>query len=158
MPFFVANYLKPYLSEKTWTQSMDDIGCGIESVEQIMPNLRLILRRLRRSGLKLLPEDCVFGSQNISFLRNVITKEGLQTEKSKLDNFPKEPEIPKSVKQVKKNRFSNNSFAVWSQIWTNTSYFSANLCGKTSHFTLEIKSKRLSKYSETTQSYENANT
>ena len=80
---------------------MDDIGCGVESVEQLIPNLRLILKWLRRLGVKLSPENCVFGSGKVSFLENVITKEGLQPEKSKIEKFLKTHELAKSVKHVK---------------------------------------------------------
>ena len=36
---FVRNYLEPCLSANVFTQFMDDIGCGVESVEQLIPNL-----------------------------------------------------------------------------------------------------------------------
>ena len=81
---------------------MDDIGCGVESVEQLIPNLRLIFKCLRGSGLKLLLEKCYFRSQKLDFLGKVITKEGLQPEKDKTEKFLKTLEKPKSVKQVKR--------------------------------------------------------
>ena len=83
---FVRNYLGPCLSANVCTQFMDDIGCGVESVEQLIPNLRLIFKCLRRSGLKLSPEKCVFGSEKNSFLGNVITKKAynLKMKKSKV--------------------------------------------------------------------------
>ena len=99
---FVRNYLEPCLSANICTQLMDDIGSGAESVEQLIPNLRPIFKCLRRSGLKLSPEKCVFGSEKVSFLGNVITKEGLRPEKDKIENFLRNLEIPKSVKQVKR--------------------------------------------------------
>ena len=98
---FVRNYFEPYLSANVWTQLMDDFGCGVESVEQLIPNLRLILKWLRRLGVKLSPEKCVFGSGKVSFLENVITKEGLQPEKNKIEKFWKTLELAKSVKHVK---------------------------------------------------------
>ena len=99
---FVTNYLEPCLSANICTQFMHDIGCGVESIKQLIPNLRLIFTCLRRSGLKVSLENCVFGSEKVSFLGNVITKEGLQPEKEKIENFLKTLEIPESVKQVKR--------------------------------------------------------
>ena len=99
---FVRNYLEPCLSANVCTQFMDDTGCGVESVEQLIPNLRLILKYLRRSGLKLSPEKCVFGSKKVSFFGNVITKEGLKPENEKIQKPLKTLEIPKSVKQFKR--------------------------------------------------------
>ena len=99
---FVGNYLVPCLSANVCTQFMDDIGCGVESPEQLLPYLRHIFQCLRRSVLKLSPTKCVFGSQQVSFLGNVITKEGLKPEKEKIEKFLITLEIPKSVKQVKR--------------------------------------------------------
>ena len=78
---FVRNYLEPCLSANICTQFVDDIGCGVDSAEQLLPYLRQIFQCLRRSGLKLSPEKCIFGSEQVSFLGNVITKEGLKPER-----------------------------------------------------------------------------
>ena len=99
---FVRNYPEPCLSAKICTQSMDDIGCGVDSAEQLLPYLRQIFQCLRRSGLKLSPEKCIFGSEQVSFLGNVITKEGLKPKKEKIAKFLRTVEVPKSVKQVKR--------------------------------------------------------
>ena len=81
---FVRNYLETCLSANVCTQFMDDIVCGVESLEQHLPNLRVIFKFLRKSGIKLSTEKCVFGSEKVSFFGNVITKEGLQPENEKL--------------------------------------------------------------------------
>ena len=62
---------------------MNDIGCGVESVEQLIPSLRLILKCLRRLGLKLPPEECVFRSEKVNFLENVIEAYNLERMKLK---------------------------------------------------------------------------
>ena len=94
---FVRNYLEPCLSANLCTQFMDDIECGVESIDQLIQNLRQIFICLRRSGLKLWPENCVLGSAKVSFLGNVITKEGLQPEKEEIQKFLKTLEVPKSM-------------------------------------------------------------
>ena len=99
---FVRNYLEPCLSANICTQFMDDIGCGVDSAEQLLPYLRKIFQCLGRSGLKLSPEKCIFGSEQVSFLVNVITKEGFKPEKEKIEKFLRTSEEPKSVKQVKR--------------------------------------------------------
>ena len=99
---FVRNYLEPCLSANICTQFMDDIGCGVDSAEQLLPYLRQIFQCLRRSGLKLSPEKYIFGSEHVSFLGNVITTEGLKAEKEKIEKFLRTLEVPKSVKQVKR--------------------------------------------------------
>ena len=98
---FVRNYLEPCLSVNVCTQFMNDIRCGVESVEQLIPNLRLIFKCLRRSGLKLSPEKCVFGSEKV--LGNAITKESLQLESKK------NPKIPKNTGNTKMGETSQTT-------------------------------------------------
>ena len=64
--------------------------------------LRLIFECLRKSALKPSPEKCVLESEKVTFLGNVFTKEGLQPENEKIQNFLKTLELPKSAKQVKR--------------------------------------------------------
>ena len=99
---FLRIYLEPCLSANVRTQFMNYNGCGVESVEQLIPFLRLIFNCLRKSRLKVSLEKCVFGSEKVSFLGIVITIEGLQPEKEKIQKFLKTLEIQKSVKQVKR--------------------------------------------------------
>ena len=66
---------------------MDDIGCGIDSVGKLIPNSRLIKKSSRRSGLKLPPEKCVFGTEKVSFPWKSITEEGTKPEKPKIETF-----------------------------------------------------------------------
>ena len=99
---FLRNYLEPCLPANTCTQFMEDIGCGVHSPEQLLASLRQIFQCLRRSGLKLSPENCVFGSEQVSFFGNVITKEGLKPGKEKIEKFLRTLEVPESVKQVKR--------------------------------------------------------
>ena len=58
---FVPNYLEPCLSAILCTQFMNDIGCGVESIDELIPNLRQIFICLRRPGIELSPKKCVFG-------------------------------------------------------------------------------------------------
>ena len=65
---FVRNYLEPCFSTNSCTQFMDDIGCGVESIKKLKRNLRLNFTCLRRPGLKLSPEKCISGSEELIFL------------------------------------------------------------------------------------------
>ena len=97
---FVRNYLELCFSAIFCTLFMDNIGCGVASPKQILPYLRKVFQGLRRSGLILSPEKCVFGSKQVSLLGNVNAKEGLKCEKEKIEKVLRTLEIPKSVKQV----------------------------------------------------------
>ena len=79
----VRNYLEKCLSANSCTQFMDDLGCRVDSPEQLFPYFRQIFQCLRRSRLKLSPEKCVFGSEQLRFFGNVIIEEGLKREKEK---------------------------------------------------------------------------
>ena len=87
---------------------MDDIGCGVDS-PKLPSSLRQIFQSLRRSALNLSSKNCVFGSAQVSFLGDVITKEGLKPEKEKIEKFLRTLELAKSVKQVKDLLASFNS-------------------------------------------------
>ena len=81
---------------------MDDIGCGVETFEQMVPTLRQIFDCLRKSGLRLTPHKCEFGMPSINFLGNKITPKGLQPENEKILKFLNTIKVPTTVKQVKR--------------------------------------------------------
>ena len=80
---FVKSYLDSCLAANLCTQFMDDIGCGVETFEQLIPNLRQIFDCLRKSGLRLTPHKCEFG----------------RTSENK---FLKTMKLPATVSQVKR--------------------------------------------------------
>ena len=81
---------------------MDDIGCEVETFEQMVPTLRQIFDRLRKLGLRLTPHKCEFGMPSINSLGNTITPKGLQPEKEKIQKFLNTIKLPTTVKQVKR--------------------------------------------------------
>ena len=99
---FVRSYLDSCLAANLCTQFMDDIGCGVETFEQMVPTLRQILDCLRKSGLRFTPHKCEFGMPSINFLGNKITPKGLQLENEKIQKFLNTIKLPTTVKQVKR--------------------------------------------------------
>ena len=79
---FVRSFLESCLAATLCTEFMDDIGCGVETFEQMVPTLRQIFDCLRKSGLRLTPHKCEFGMPSINFLGNTITSKGLKPEKN----------------------------------------------------------------------------
>ena len=98
---FVRSYLDSCLAANLCTQFMDDIGCGVETFEQMVPSLRQIFGCLRKSGLRL-THNCEFGVTSINFLGNTITPEGLKPETDKIEKFLKTMKLPATVRQVKR--------------------------------------------------------
>ena len=99
---FVTSYLDSCLAANLCTQSMDDIGCGVETFEQMILTLRQIFDCLRKSGLRLTPQKCDFGMPSKNFLGNEITSKGLQPEKEKIQKFLNTIKLPTTVKQVER--------------------------------------------------------
>ena len=91
---FVRSYLDSCLAANLCTQFMDDIGCGVETFEQMIPTLRQIFDCLRKSGLRLTPQKCEFGMPSINFLGNTITSKGLKPEKEKIEKFLNTIKLP----------------------------------------------------------------
>ena len=99
---FVRSYLDSCVAANLCTQSMDDIGRGMETFEQMVPTLRQIFDCLRKSGLRLTPHKCEFGMLAINLLGNTITSKGLQPEKEKIQKLLNTIKLPTTVKQVKR--------------------------------------------------------
>ena len=99
---FVRSYLDSCLATNLCTQFMDDIGCGVETFEQMIPTLRQLFDCFRKSGLRLTPHKCEFGLTSINFLGNTITPKGLKPETDKIEKFLKILKLPSTVRQVKR--------------------------------------------------------
>ena len=99
---FVRSYVDSCVAANLHTQFMDDMGCGVETFEQMILTLRQILDCLRKSGLRLPPQKCEFGMPSINFLGNTITSKGLKPEKGKIEKFLNTIKVPTTVKQVKR--------------------------------------------------------
>ena len=103
---FVRSYLDSYLDSclaaNLCTQFMDDIGCGVETFEEMVPTLRQIVDCLRKSGLRLTPHKRELGVPSINFLGNKIASKGAQPEKQKIQKFLNTIKLVTTVKQVKR--------------------------------------------------------
>ena len=62
------------------TQYLDDIGSAVEKFEDLIPSLKKIFECVRKSGLKLSPNKCEFGTQKVTFLDKINTPAGVQPE------------------------------------------------------------------------------
>ena len=99
---FVRSFLHSCLAANLCTQFMDDIGCEVETFEQMIPTLRQRFDCLRNSGLLLTPDKCEFGMTSINFLGNTITPRGLIPGTEKIEKFLKTIKLAATVRQVKR--------------------------------------------------------
>ena len=81
---------------------MDDVGCGVETFEQMIPTLRQMFDCSRKSGLRFTPHKCEFGMTSINFLGKTITPQGLKAETEKNEKFLKTMKLPTTVRQLKR--------------------------------------------------------
>ena len=63
---------------------IDDIIVWSKSTEEHIQHLEEIVKQLQEAGLKVHPEKCVFGADNIDFLGHCIFADSLQPEEEKL--------------------------------------------------------------------------
>ena len=76
------------LSELTWTTCLvylDDIIIWAPSFKEHLRRLRLVFDRIRTAGLKLKPSKCQFLKREVSFLRHVVSSEGIKTDPDKVE-------------------------------------------------------------------------
>ena len=99
---FVRSYLDSCLATNLCTQFMDDVGCGVETFEQMVPTFRQLFDCLRKSGLRLTPHNCEFGMTSINFLGNTMTPEGLKPEIEKIEKILKTMKLPATVRQLRR--------------------------------------------------------
>ena len=79
---------------------IDDIIIFSKTFEQHIEHLREVFRRLKEANIKLKPSKCVFGKSSLTYLGHVISKNGVQCDKSKTDAVSSYP-IPKNVHELR---------------------------------------------------------
>ena len=99
---FIRHCLDHCLTANVSNQYMDDIGGGAENFTELLRNPKQIIDCVRRSGLKLSPKKCIFGTTKIKFLGNLLTPAGIQPESKKIDKILSKMKMPQTVKQVKR--------------------------------------------------------
>ena len=99
---FVKSYLVSFLMGNSCSHFMDDIGCGVQTLGQIVPRLRKKTDSLGKSGLRLKPHKRAFGMTSINFFGNAITPKGFTPETEKTAKFMKRKKSPATVRQLKR--------------------------------------------------------
>ena len=70
---------------------LDDIVVFGRTFEEYLQRLRTVLSWLRDANLKLNPKKCQFFQQSVSFLGHVISRHGVSTDPTKIENIEKWP-------------------------------------------------------------------
>ena len=91
------------LAGLTWKSCLvylDDIIVYGRTFEEALNNLRLVLTRKRKAGLKLKTSKCDLFRAHVPFLGHIVTREGIYVNPAKIDAVSKWP-IPRRVKDVR---------------------------------------------------------
>ena len=79
---------------------LDDIIIHSRTPEEHLIRLEGVFKRLRAAGLKLKPSKCAFFRDHITYLGNVVSKEGIEVDPSKIKAIQQWPK-PKTVTDVR---------------------------------------------------------
>eukprot|EP00731_Ephydatia_muelleri_P018416 Em0011g456a len=109
MPFGLCNapavfqrLMDLVLSGIQWERCLvyiDDIVIMGKTFERHLQNLKLVLERLRRAGLKLKPSKCSLFQDKVVYLGHVVTRDGIHTDPEKVNAVSKWP-VPTSGRDV----------------------------------------------------------
>ena len=72
---------------------LDDILIFSQTVNQHLEHLQAVLKRLREAHLKLKPKKCHFFEKQVSFLRHVVSEEGISTYPEKVQKIVNSPAL-----------------------------------------------------------------
>ena len=98
---FMREYLDKVIKADQCAQYVDDIGIAINSVTQLIRNIRAIFECIRQAGLKLFIDKCHFGVTEVEFLEERSPhKESPQDHK--IQKILANVRLPKSKKQVQR--------------------------------------------------------
>ena len=78
---------------------LDDIIVFSKMPEEHIERLRGVFEKLSATGLRLKPSKCEFFKPRITYLRHIVSKDGIETEKKKVIAI-QEWLIPKTVTEV----------------------------------------------------------
>ncbi|KAL5464015.1 hypothetical protein EMCRGX_G032972, partial [Ephydatia muelleri] len=100
--FLFQRLMDLVLSGIQWERCLvyiDDIVIMGKTFERHLQNLKLVLERLRRAGLKLKPSKCSLFQDKVVYLGHVVTRDGIHTDPEKVNAVSKWP-VPTSGRDV----------------------------------------------------------
>ena len=88
------------LTWKTCVPFLDDISIFSSTPEEHLERLRLVFERFRAHSLKINPDKCDFFRMKVQFLGDIVSKDGLEVDPSKIEAVEKFP-VPRTKIEVK---------------------------------------------------------
>ena len=104
-PATFQSLLMKVLSGISWKFALcyvDDVIIFSASFDDHLKHLNEVFDRLRKAGLKLSPSKCHFAKHKLTYLGHIISKEGIQADKKKIEKVQnlKSPKDQKGIKSL----------------------------------------------------------
>jgi len=102
-PFTFQKLMSIVLKENNWKNCviyLDDVLIFSKTYEEHLKHLESVLEKIEKAGLKLSPHKCRFFANEVKFLGHIVSKEGLQTDPSKIEKI-RNWEAPSSVADLR---------------------------------------------------------
>ena len=81
---------------------LDDILVFSKSFEEHVENIREVLQRLKKNGIKLNPEKCNLFKKEVKYLGRIVSNEGYKVDPADSEALEKFREKPKTVGDLRK--------------------------------------------------------
>ncbi|KAG0861656.1 hypothetical protein G6F16_013108 [Rhizopus arrhizus] len=88
------------LINKCLVAYIDDLNVYSNNCQEHLVHLEQVFNCIRMGNLKLNPEKCFFFKDHLKFLGYIVTKEGIQTDPSKIEKIQNYP-VPKTLTQIR---------------------------------------------------------
>ena len=98
----MIEYLDKVVKADQCAQYVDDMGIAASDADHFIANLRATFECIQEAGHKLTICKCHFGANEIDFLEQTITPQGVKPQKQNVQNFLEKTKFPKSKKALQR--------------------------------------------------------
>jgi transposase InsO family protein len=139
MPFGIAaapatfqELMVKVLGDLNWKEAvvyLDDILIFAKDKKEHLQRVKNVFQKIKESGLKINPEKCQFLVEKTKFLGYVISKDGIETDKTKIDAINKF-QNPSCIKHLRSFLGLTNYYRKFIKDYARYSKVLEGLCGK----------------------------
>jgi hypothetical protein len=139
MPFGIAaapvtfqELMTRVLGELNWKEAvvyLDDILIFAKDKEEHFRRVEHIFQKIKESGLRINPEKCQFMVEKTKFLGYVVSKDGIETDKTKIEAIDKF-QNPSCIKHLRSFLGLTNYYRKFLKDYAKYSKILEGLCGK----------------------------
>ena len=120
------------LGDLNWKEAvvyLDDILVFAKNKEEHMQRIKHVLEKIKEAGLRINPEKCQFLTERIKFLGYIVSKNGIETDQTKIDAI-KKFQNPSCIKHLRSFLGLTNYYRKFLKDYAKYSKVLEGLCGK----------------------------